>query len=120
MSIAVGLLEAVHENYCSRVVLLDTTAYAESGPVETQQPVATDTYPLGIKSVDYAEEIAEVYSVAGNFDLVAIVRVRENDDLARLVTAKLVAVEGIEETETLFAFKAYSRHDLDSLFSVGM
>ena len=47
-------------------------------------------------------------------------RVRENDDLARLVTAKLVAVEGIEETETLFAFKAYSRHDLDSLFSVGM
>tara|TARA_B100000676_G_scaffold304615_1_gene357207 strand:+ start:2744 stop:2998 length:255 start_codon:yes stop_codon:yes gene_type:complete len=66
------------------------------------------------------EEIAEVYSVAGNFDLVAIVRVRENDDLARLVTAKLVAVEGIEETETLFAFKAYSRHDLDSLFSVGM
>ena len=36
MSIAVGLLEAVHENYCSRVVLLDTTAYAESGPVETQ------------------------------------------------------------------------------------
>ena len=66
------------------------------------------------------EEIAEVYSVAGKYDLVVIVRVAHNDDLANLVTQNMKSVTGITSTETLFAFKAYSRHDLDSLFSVGM
>lgn len=64
--------------------------------------------------------IAEVYSVAGNFDLVVMVRVARNDDLAELVTRTLKDVEGIEHTETLIAFRAYSRHDLESLFSIGM
>ena len=66
------------------------------------------------------EEIAEAYSVAGSYDVVAIVRVAHNGDLARLVTQKMNTLEAITATETLFAFKAYSRHDLDSLFSVGM
>lgn len=66
------------------------------------------------------DEIAEVYSVAGKFDLVAIVRVAHHDDLATLVTQNMKSVTGITSTETLFAFKAYSRHDLDSLFSIGM
>lgn len=66
------------------------------------------------------DEIAEAYSVAGSYDVVAIVRVPHNDDLARLVTQKLSGLEGILDTETLFAFKAYSRHDLESLFAVGM
>ncbi|MEM7407310.1 MAG: Lrp/AsnC ligand binding domain-containing protein [Pseudomonadota bacterium] len=66
------------------------------------------------------DEIAEVYSVAGKFDLVAIVRVAHNDDLARLVTHHMTGIDGITSTETLFAFKAYSRHDLEALFSVGL
>ncbi len=66
------------------------------------------------------DEIAEVYSVAGNFDLVVMVRVARNDDLADLVTRKLKDVDGIEHTETLIAFRAYSRHDLENLFSIGM
>jgi DNA-binding Lrp family transcriptional regulator len=66
------------------------------------------------------EGIAEVYSVAGNFDLVVMVRVARNEDLAELVTHSLKDVDGIEHTETLIAFRAFSRHDLESLFSIGM
>ncbi len=64
--------------------------------------------------------ISEVYSVSGNYDLVAIVRVATNDDLANLVTTKMHAIQPILKTETMLAFKAYSRHDLEAMFSVGM
>lgn len=64
--------------------------------------------------------ISEVYSVSGNYDLIAIVRVATNEDLANLVTNKMRAIKEIEKTETMLAFKAYSRHDLDAMFSVGM
>jgi DNA-binding Lrp family transcriptional regulator len=64
--------------------------------------------------------ISEVYSVSGNYDLIAIVRVATNEDLANLVTNKMRAIKEIEKTETMLAFKAYSRHDLESMFSVGM
>ncbi|MBA1145878.1 Lrp/AsnC ligand binding domain-containing protein [Ectothiorhodospiraceae bacterium WFHF3C12] len=63
-------------------------------------------------------EISEVFSVSGNYDLVAIARVRSNEDLSRLVTDKFLQVDGIEHTETMLAFKAYSRHDLESMFSI--
>jgi DNA-binding Lrp family transcriptional regulator len=63
--------------------------------------------------------VAEVYSVAGRHDLVAILRVRNNEDIARLVTKDITALEGIERTETLIAFQAYSKHDLEAMFSVG-
>ena len=62
--------------------------------------------------------ISEVYSVAGKFDLVAVVRVRENEALADLVTRAVRGVEGVTRTETLIAFGAYSRYDLVSLFSL--
>lgn len=64
--------------------------------------------------------ISEVYSVSGNYDLVAIVRVATNEELASLVTDKMHAIQEIEKTETMLAFKAYSRHDLEAMFSVGM
>jgi len=64
------------------------------------------------------ENISEVYSVTGNYDLVAIVRVRDSDDLANLMTEQLAGVEGIEKSDTMLAFKAYSRHDLESMFSI--
>jgi DNA-binding Lrp family transcriptional regulator len=62
--------------------------------------------------------ISEVYSVTGNFDLVAIARVKTNDELSELVTGKLVKVDGIKKTDTMLAFKTYSKHDLDAMFSV--
>jgi DNA-binding Lrp family transcriptional regulator len=64
--------------------------------------------------------ISEVYSVAGSWDLVAIVRVQSNEELAKIVTGKMLKVEGIERSETLIAFRVYSKHDLDRMFSVGM
>jgi DNA-binding Lrp family transcriptional regulator len=65
------------------------------------------------------EGIAEVYSVGGRFDLVAIIRVPSNDEMAALVTNSLMSVGGIEDTETLIAFRAYSSYDLERMFSVG-
>ena len=63
--------------------------------------------------------IAEVYSVAGPYDLVAIVRARTNEEMADAVTGSMLRMVGIEETTTLVAFKAYSRHDLERMFSIG-
>lgn len=64
--------------------------------------------------------VSEVYSVAGPYDLAAVIRVRENQQLADLVTGEMVKLDGIEDTMTLIAFKAYSRHDLERLFSIGL
>lgn len=66
------------------------------------------------------KQISEVYSVAGRYDLVAILRVKTNEDLADLVTNHMLKVNGIRTTETLVAFRAYSRHDLEAMFSVGL
>lgn len=64
--------------------------------------------------------ISEVYSVSGNYDLVAIVRVHSNEDLSELVTKRLLKIDAILHTETMLAFQAYSRHDLDAMFSIGL
>ena len=63
--------------------------------------------------------ITEVYSVAGRVDLVAIIRVADNDQLAAIVTEHMLKVPGITHTETLIAFRVFSRHDLESMFSIG-
>ena len=65
------------------------------------------------------EGIAEVYSTAGDADIVAIVRVRHHDDLAEVVTRRITALAGIVDTRTLIAFQAFSRHDLEAMWSVG-
>ena len=63
--------------------------------------------------------VSEVYSTTGDFDLVAIVRVRAHDDLAEVIPGGLNKVAGIISTQTHIAFRAYSRHDLDSTFDIG-
>jgi DNA-binding Lrp family transcriptional regulator len=63
--------------------------------------------------------ISEVYSVAGKFDLVAIIRVKNNDDLANTVTNHMRKLKGILRTETMLAFRAFSRHDLEHFFAIG-
>ncbi|MFB3789470.1 MAG: Lrp/AsnC family transcriptional regulator [bacterium] len=64
--------------------------------------------------------ITEVYSVAGDYDLIAIARVRENEQLAKLVTEDLIVVEGITRTNTLIAFRQFSEYDLERMFSLGL
>ncbi len=64
--------------------------------------------------------VSEVHSVAGRYDLVAILRVGTNDALAELVTEKIRAITGITDSETLIGFRVHSKHDLERLFSIGM
>lgn len=63
--------------------------------------------------------ITEVFSVAGRYDLVAVLRVLDNDSLADLVTSQMLQVDGITHSETLIAFRVFSRHDLEAMFSIG-
>jgi DNA-binding Lrp family transcriptional regulator len=65
------------------------------------------------------EGVAEAYSVTGEWDFVAILRLREHDDLAHVVTSRIAALSGVQRTQTMVAFEVYSRHDLEALFSVG-
>ena len=64
-------------------------------------------------------EVSEVYSVAGRYDLVAIVRVKTNEEIASTITGKFAELVGITGTETLIAFHTYSRHDIEHMFSLG-
>jgi DNA-binding Lrp family transcriptional regulator len=65
-------------------------------------------------------EVSEVYSVTGEFDLVAMVRVRTHEDLADVIPGRLNKVPGVNHTETHIAFRTYSRHDLEAAFSLGL
>ena len=66
------------------------------------------------------EGVAEVYTVTGEWDFVAIVRVREHDDLAKVVTQHLTSLEGIQRTQTMVAFQQFSAHDLEAMFGLGL
>jgi DNA-binding Lrp family transcriptional regulator len=63
--------------------------------------------------------VAEAYSVTGEWDFVAIVRVPRHEQLADVVMGQLVKLSGVSKTQTLVAFEAFSRHDLESMFSIG-
>jgi len=64
--------------------------------------------------------VTEVYSLAGQYDLAAIIRVKDNDSMAEVVTNHMLKVDGIVKSETHMAFRVYSKHDLDRMFSIGM
>jgi DNA-binding Lrp family transcriptional regulator len=78
-----------------------------------------DTIPEAAQAIADIGGVSEVYSVAGEVDLVAIVRVAEHDDLASVIPVGIAKVAGVERTETLIAFQVYSQHDLDRMFSLG-
>ncbi len=65
--------------------------------------------------------VSEVYSVAGGgTDLIALVRVREFEDVAEVIAGRINKVPGVVDTKTHIAFRAYSRHDLESAFTIGL
>ena len=64
--------------------------------------------------------VTEVYSVAGDYDLIALVRVKEAEELAKVVTQNFAKVNGITRTKTQIAFACFSNYDLEHMFSVGM
>lgn len=75
--------------------------------------------PETAEAIAQIPEVTEVYSVTGEFDLVAMVRVRAHEDLADVIPGTLNRVPGVTHTETHIAFRTYSRHDLDAAFSLG-
>jgi len=79
-----------------------------------------DKLPETAAAIADVEGVAEVYSVAGDYDLVAIIRVREHDELAEVVTGQLLKMGGIVRTNTLIAFKSYSRRDLERMWEIGL
>ena len=79
-----------------------------------------DKIPEVAQAVADLDGVSEVYSVAGDVDLIAIVRVREFDQIAETIAGRLSKVEGVLHTDTHIAFRAYSRHDLDAAFSIGL
>ncbi|HUI92965.1 MAG TPA: Lrp/AsnC ligand binding domain-containing protein [Chitinivibrionales bacterium] len=62
--------------------------------------------------------VSEVYSVAGRYDLAVVIRTKDNEGLADLVTGTMLKVKGIQKSETLISFRVYSKHDLESMFSI--
>jgi DNA-binding Lrp family transcriptional regulator len=66
------------------------------------------------------DEVTVVYLVSGRLDLVAIAKVEDSDDLPKVVSSQLLQIDGILDSETLVAFRAHSRHDLEAMFSIGL
>jgi len=79
-----------------------------------------DAIPTAAEALADIEGVSEVYSVTGAIDLVVMVRVPSIDDVATVVTEQVNAVPGVLSTETHVAFRAYSRHDLEAAFSLGL
>ena len=81
---------------------------------------ATDTIPEVAAALANLDGVSEVYSVAGDVDLVALVRVRRHEELHDAIPGRLNKVDGVLATTTHIAFQAYSRHDLEATFSLGL
>jgi DNA-binding Lrp family transcriptional regulator len=82
--------------------------------------VESDQIPEVAQAIADLDGVSEVYSVAGDVDPIAVVRVREFDAIADVIAGRLSKVPGVVHTDTHIAFRAYSRHDLESTFSIGM
>lgn len=81
---------------------------------------AVDRIPELAQQIADLDGVSEVYSVTGEIDLVAMVRVRRHEQLAEVIADNLTKLPGVVRTETLIAFRTHSRHDLDAAFSIGV
>ncbi len=79
-----------------------------------------DRIPEVAEAIAELDGVTEVYSVTGDVDLVAMVRVREHDQLADVIADRLNKVAGVSRTQTHIAFRTYTRHDLEAAFALGM
>ena len=81
---------------------------------------ATDSIPEVAEALAALDGVSEVYSVAGNVDLIAIVRVPRFEDIAEVIAGKISKTAGVVNTESHIAFRAYSKHDLEDAFAIGL
>jgi DNA-binding Lrp family transcriptional regulator len=80
---------------------------------------ATDAIPEVAQKLAELPGVSEVYSTAGHVDLIAMVRVREFEQIAEVIAGGISKVEGVADTDTHIAFRAYSKHDLEETFAIG-
>ena len=80
----------------------------------------TNRIPALAEQITEMDGVSEVFSVAGRYDLVALVRVTKNEELADVISDKMRHLEGIVETETMIAFRAYSKQELEAGFELGL
>jgi DNA-binding Lrp family transcriptional regulator len=76
--------------------------------------------PVTAQRLAEIDGVTDVYSVSGDWDLVAIVKVPENDQIAHVVTEVFPTVPGLQRTQTLTAFRAYSKKDLQQAWDIGV
>ncbi|NMO53085.1 Lrp/AsnC family transcriptional regulator [Actinoplanes sp. TBRC 11911] len=81
---------------------------------------ATDSIPEVAEALAALDGVSEVYSVAGNVDLIAVVRVSRFDDIAEVIANRISKTPGVINTESHIAFRAYSKHDLEDAFAIGL
>ena len=79
-----------------------------------------DRIPEVAQAIAELDGVSEVYSVAGDADLIALIRVREHDQLNDVIADRLYKVQGVTGTTTHIAFRTYSKHDLEAAFSLGL
>jgi DNA-binding Lrp family transcriptional regulator len=81
---------------------------------------ATDSIPEVAEALANLPGVSEVYSVTGHVDLIAMVRVRRFEEIAEVIAGGISKVPGVVNTESHVAFQAYSRHDLEEAFTIGL
>jgi DNA-binding Lrp family transcriptional regulator len=81
---------------------------------------ATDSIPEVAEALAALDGVSEVYSVAGNVDLIAVVRVSRFEDIAEVIAGRISKTPGVVNTESHIAFRAYSKHDLEDAFAIGL
>ena len=81
---------------------------------------SVDRIPEIAERIAALESVSEVFSVTGTYDLIAMVRVKQHEDLAEVIPGSISKIPGVEGTDTHVAFRTYSQHDLESAFSLGL
>ncbi|MCX4833033.1 Lrp/AsnC ligand binding domain-containing protein [Streptomyces sp. NBC_00006] len=81
---------------------------------------SVDRIPEIAESIAALDNVSEVFSVTGTYDLIAMVRVARHDDLADVIPGKISKIQGVEGTDTHVAFRTYSQHDLEAAFAIGL
>ena len=81
---------------------------------------ATDRIPETAQAIADLDGVSEVYSCAGDVDLIAVVKVAEHDQLADVIAGRLSKIDGVRRTDTHIAFRSYARRDTEATFAIGM
>ncbi|MGW6908526.1 MULTISPECIES: Lrp/AsnC family transcriptional regulator [unclassified Streptomyces] len=81
---------------------------------------SVDRIPEIAERIASLESVTEVFSVTGTYDLIAMVRVKQHEDLAEVIPGRISKIPGVEATDTHVAFRTYSQHDIEAAFAIGL